>query len=81
MARMGERRGAYRILVGRLEGQKHLEDPGVSRRITLKYIFKKWHGEALTGLIWLQGRDRWLALVNAVIKLRVPLSAGDFLTT
>jgi hypothetical protein len=58
---MGERRGAYKILVGRPEGRKHLEDPGVSRRIILKYIFKKWHGEALTGLIWLRiGTGGWL---------------------
>jgi hypothetical protein len=26
-----------------------------------------------------QGRDRWWALVNAVIKLRVPIKYGEFL--
>jgi hypothetical protein len=44
VARMGEGRGAYRILVGRPEGRSHLEDPGVEGRITLKCIFKKWDG-------------------------------------
>ena len=33
-----------------------MKDPGVNRRITLKGIFKKWHGEAYTGLISLRTR-------------------------
>jgi hypothetical protein len=41
---MGEGRGAYRILVGRPEGRRHLEDQGVDGRIILKWIFKKWDG-------------------------------------
>jgi hypothetical protein len=54
VARMGEGTGAYRILVGRPEGRNQLEDPGVDGRIILKWIFKKWDGEAWTGLIWLR---------------------------
>jgi hypothetical protein len=54
VARMGEGRGAYRILVGRPEGRNHLEDPGVDGRIILKLIFKKWDGGALTVSIWLR---------------------------
>jgi hypothetical protein len=50
---MGDRRGAYRVLVGRPDGKNHLEDLGVDGRI-LKWIFKKWDGEAWTGLIWLR---------------------------
>jgi hypothetical protein len=70
VARMREGRGAYRILVGRLEGRNHLEDPGVDGRIILKWI-RKWDG----GMDWVhmvQDKDRWRALVNAVMKLRVP---------
>jgi hypothetical protein len=41
VARMGEGRDAYRVLVGRPEGRSHLEDPGVDGRIILKWMFKK----------------------------------------
>jgi hypothetical protein len=41
----------------------HLEVLGVDGRIILKCIFRKWYGEAWTGL---------LSLVNAVMNLRVP---------
>jgi hypothetical protein len=53
VACMGEKRGAYRILVGNLTEGDHLGDPGVDRRIILKCIFKKWD-EAWTGLSWLR---------------------------
>ena len=65
-ARMEERRGIYR-----LREIDHLEDPGVNRRILLRWIFRKWNG----GMDWIdlaQDRDTWRAPVNAVIDLRVP---------
>ena len=48
----------------------HLEDPGVDGRIILKWIFEKWDG-AMHWIDLVQDRDRWRALVNAVINLRV----------
>ena len=46
---MGERRGAYRALVGNLREEDHLEDPGLNGKIILKWIFDKWGGEVWTG--------------------------------
>jgi len=38
---MGERRGVYRVLVGRPEGKRLLEDSGVDGRIIFRWIFRK----------------------------------------
>jgi hypothetical protein len=49
----GDRRGAYRVLVGKPEERDYLEDIGVDGTIILKRIFKKRDG-VWTGLIWLR---------------------------
>jgi hypothetical protein len=41
---MGERRGVYRVLVGKPEETNHLRGPGVDGRIILRWIFRKWDG-------------------------------------
>jgi hypothetical protein len=45
VARMGERRGVYRVLVGKSEGKGHWEDLGIDERMILTCIFTKWDGE------------------------------------
>jgi hypothetical protein len=53
LGRKAERRGVYRVLVGRPEGTNHLEDPDLDGRIILRWIFRKWdvgHGLDRTGL-------------------------------
>jgi len=45
VAHMGDRRGAYRVLLGIPEGRDHMEDKGIDGRTILKWIFNKWVGE------------------------------------
>jgi hypothetical protein len=52
---MGERRGAYRALVGKPEGRRPLgRDPVVDGRIILKWTCERLDGGAWTGLMWLR---------------------------
>jgi hypothetical protein len=53
-----------------MEGD-HLRDPGVDGRIILRWIFGKWDGD-MNWIELAQDRDRWRALVNAVMNLGVP---------
>jgi hypothetical protein len=46
---MGERRGVYRVLVGKPEGKKPHGNPGVDGRIILRWIFRKLDVGAWTG--------------------------------
>jgi len=39
VARMGEKRGVYRVSVGKPGGKNNLGDPGVDGRIILRWIF------------------------------------------
>ena len=81
VARMGEERGAYRDLVGKPEGKRPLGRPRRrwvdNIRMDLQEVgcgYVDW-----TGLT--QDRDRWRTLVSAVMNLRVPWNAGNFLTS
>jgi hypothetical protein len=71
VARMGEERNAYRILVGRPEGKRPL---GRARsmwvdNIKLDLTETGWGGVDRINLA--QDRDRWLVLVNTVMNFRV----------
>jgi hypothetical protein len=54
VARMGEGRGVYRVLVGKPEGKRPWGEPGVDGRIMLGWIFQQWDVRVRTGLSWLR---------------------------
>jgi hypothetical protein len=62
VARIGEERGVYRVLVGKTEGKRPLGRP----RRRWEYNNKMDLQEVVCG-----GRDRWRATANAVINLWV----------
>jgi hypothetical protein len=69
---MGERRGIYRILMGKPEGKRPLWR---SRRRWEDNIKMDLQELGCGGMDWIElarNRDRWRALVNAVMNLRVP---------
>jgi hypothetical protein len=50
-----------------------LEDPGIDGRIILRLIFRKCvEGRGMDWIDMAQDKDRWRALVNAVMNLRFP---------
>jgi hypothetical protein len=57
---------------GYLRERDHLENPVVDGRIILRWIFSKWNVRGMGWIELAQGRDRWRALVNALMNFRVP---------
>jgi len=72
VARMGERRGVYRVLVGKPEGQRPLGRPRHRWEDNIKINLQEVRCGGMDWIKLAQDRHRWRALVNAVINLRVP---------
>jgi hypothetical protein len=72
VSRMGEKRNAYRILVGKLEGKRPL---GKLRRRWVDNIKMDLREIRWVGMDWIdlaQNRDQWRAFMNTVLNLWVP---------
>jgi hypothetical protein len=69
---MGEVRGAYNILVGRPEGRRPLGRSRRRREDNIKMDLKEIGFGDVDWIDLAQDRDRWRALVNTVMNLRVP---------
>jgi len=71
VASMGQRRGVYRVLVGKPDGKRPL---GIPRRRWEDNIKMDLQKVGCGGMAWIeltQDRDRWRALVNALMNFRV----------
>jgi len=72
VARMGKRRCVYRVLVGKPEGKRPLGRPRRRGQVNIKMDLQE---VGCGGVDWIElyeDRDWWRALVDAVMKLRVP---------
>ena len=69
---MRERRGVYTVLVGKPEGNRPLGRPRHSWEDNIKMNLQEVGCGDMDWIDLAQDRDRWRALVNAVMNLRVP---------
>jgi hypothetical protein len=81
VARMAEKRNAYRILVGKPEGRRPLGRP---RRRWMANIKTDLREIGWGGMVWIdlaQDRNQSRALVSTVMNLRLPQNTGKFLSS
>ena len=72
VARIRERRGVYRVLVGKPEGKRPLGRPRRRWEDNIKVDLQEVGCGGVDWIELVQDRDRWRALVNAVMNLWVP---------
>jgi hypothetical protein len=72
VARMGDARGAYNILVGRPEGRRPLGRPRRRWEDNIKMGLREIGFGDVDWIHLAQDRDMWRAVVNTVMNLRVP---------
>ena len=72
VARMGEGRGVYSVLVGKPEGKRPLGRPRLRWKDNIKMDLQKMLCEVTDWIELAQDRDNWWTLVNAIMNFRVP---------
>ena len=76
MARMGEGRGVYRVLVGKPEGKRPLGRPRRRWEDNIKMGLQGVGGDCGDWTELAQDRERWRALVSTVMNLGFPKMRG-----
>jgi hypothetical protein len=71
----------YRVLVEKAEGKKPLGRPRRRWEDNIRIYLQEVGYKGMDWIELAQDRDTWRALVNAVMNLRVPYNAGNFLTS
>ena len=69
---MVERRGIYRILVGKPEGKRPLRRPKSRWKDNIKMDLQEVGCGCIDWIELAHNRDRWQTLVNAIMKLQAP---------
>jgi len=69
---MGEGRGVYGVLVGKPEGKRPLGRPRHRWEDNIKMYLQEVQCGGMDWIELAQDRDRWQALLNAVMNLQVP---------
>ena len=72
VARMGERRDIYWVLVGRPEEKRLLVRPRLGWEDNIKMDLQEVGGGGMDLIELAQDRDRWRALANVAMNLRIP---------
>jgi hypothetical protein len=72
VSRMGEKRNAKRILVGKPEGKRPLGRPTHKWADNIRMDLREIGWSGMDWIYLAQDRDQWRALVNTVLNLRVP---------
>ena len=72
VARMGEERKVYRVLVGKPEGKRPLERPRLRWVDNIRMDLQEVGCGCMDWSRLAQDRDSWRTLVSAVMNLRVP---------
>ena len=72
VARMGEERGVYKVLVGKPEGKRPLGRPRRRWVDNIRMVLQEVGYGSVDWIGLAQDRDRWRTLVSAVMNLRVP---------
>ena len=68
----GERRGVYRVLVGKPEGKRPLGRPRLTWEENIKMDLQVVGCGCMDWIKVVQDRNRWQALVNVIMNLQVP---------
>ena len=72
VARMGVRRGIYGVSVGKPEGERPLGRPRRRWEDNINMDLQEVGWGVIDWIGLIQEKERWRALVNAVMNLRVP---------
>ena len=72
VASMGKGRGVYRVLVGKPEGRRPLGRPSRRWEDNIRMYLREVECWCVDWMELAQDRDRWRALVSAVMNFRVP---------